>query len=39
MIADALTKVVLVTGDIRHPMLAAHAAEVVLYRAADGAPA
>jgi FAD:protein FMN transferase len=39
MIADALTKVVLVSGDIRHPMLAAHAAEVVLYRAADGAPA
>jgi thiamine biosynthesis lipoprotein len=39
MVADALTKVVLVTGDVHHPMLAAHAAEVVLYRAADGPPA
>jgi FAD:protein FMN transferase len=39
MIADALTKVVLVSGDIRHPMLATHAAEVLLYRAADGPPA
>jgi thiamine biosynthesis lipoprotein len=39
MIADALTKVVLVSGDIHHPMLIAHGAEVVLYRAADGPPA
>jgi FAD:protein FMN transferase len=38
MIADALTKVVLVTGDLRHPMLIAHDAEVVLYQAGDGPP-
>ncbi len=34
MIADALAKIVLVTGDIHHPLLRSHDAEVVLYRAA-----
>ena len=39
MVADALTKVVLVTGDRQHPMLRRHGASLVLYRSASGAPA
>jgi thiamine biosynthesis lipoprotein len=39
MIADALTKVVLVTRDIHHSMLSAHGATVVLYRAGGDASA
>jgi thiamine biosynthesis lipoprotein len=39
MMADALTKVVLVTGDTRHAMLEAHGASVVLYRCASPTPA
>jgi thiamine biosynthesis lipoprotein len=39
MVADALTKVVLVTGDRQHPMLRRHGASLVLHRCAGGAPA
>lgn len=39
MIADALAKIVLVTGDIHHPLLRTHDADVVLYRAATAASA
>jgi thiamine biosynthesis lipoprotein len=39
MIADALAKVVLVTGDLHHPLLRVDHAEVVLYRAASAQPA
>jgi FAD:protein FMN transferase len=37
MIADALTKVVLVSGDTDHAVLRRHSAKVVLYRAASAA--
>jgi thiamine biosynthesis lipoprotein len=39
MMADALAKVALVTGNRRHPMLSTYGAKIVLYRSAGRAPA
>ncbi len=39
MMADALAKVVLVTGNRSHPMLSTYGAQIVLHRSAGNAPA